>query len=147
MLQLESTRLAGRVAEFTSLVAMRAFTFITMLAVACTGLSCKKAKSTDLPGRYTSDRSHGLESLELKADGTYVQVFTNSTLVRTNVGQWTFQPPTLTLSALLFDDGFDHPVSAVVTNDWQLNVTRLLKIWVLSDRHAQSFSQVTPENQ
>ncbi len=75
---------------------MRTFAFILMLATAGTGLSCKKAKSTDLPGRYTADRSHGFESLELEADGSYVQVFTNRTLARTNVGQWTFQPPTLT---------------------------------------------------
>ena len=127
---------------------MKSFAFVLFVGVACAGLSCRKAKTTDLAGRYTADRSHGFESLELKADGTYVQVFTNSSVARTNIGQWVFQPPTLTLkNALVFDDGSNHPVAAVLTNDWQLKVTRLLNIWVFEDRQAQPFTQVTPENQ
>ena len=119
---------------------MRASTFAAILALACSGFSCRKAKSTDLPGRYTAERSHGFESLELKTNGTYLQVFTNSTLARTNVGLWTFQPPTLTLKgALMFDDGFDLPASPVVTNDWQLKVRYLINIWVFEDRQAQPF--------
>jgi hypothetical protein len=127
---------------------MRAFTFIAFTAALFGGVSCKKATSNNLPGRYTSDRSHGFESLELKSDGTYVQVFTNSTLARTNVGQWTFKPPTLTLkSALMYDDGFNRPAATVATNDWPLKVRRLFNIWVFEDRQAQPFSEVTPENQ
>jgi hypothetical protein len=127
---------------------MRTLAFIMTVALACSGLSCKKAKSTDLPGRYTSDRSHGFESLELQTNGNYVQVFTNSTLVRTNVGQWTFQPPMLTLKgALVFDDGFNRPAATVVTNDWQLKVSRMINVWIFEDRQAQPFSQVTAENQ
>ena len=127
---------------------MRASTFIVFLALVCAALSCKKATSTNIAGNYTAERPHGFETLELKTNGIYVQVFTNRTLARTKVGQWTFQPPTLTLKrALLFDDGFGRPATPVVTNDWQLNVRHLINIWVLEDRQNEPFSEVTLENQ
>ena len=127
---------------------MRTTTLIALVALACAALSCKKATPTNIAGRYTAERPHGFETLELKTNGTYVQVFTNSTLARTNVGQWTFQPPTLTLkSALIFDDGFGRPATPIVTNDWQLKVRYLINIWVFEDRQNEPFSQVTPENQ
>ena len=88
------------------------------------------------------------ETLELKTNGTYLQVFTNSTVARTNAGQWTFQPPILTLkSALIFDDGFGRPATPVVTNDWKLKARYLINIWVLEDRQNEPFSQVTAGNQ
>jgi len=127
---------------------MRTTSFIAILVLTCTGLSCKKATSTNIAARYTAERPHGFELLELQTNGTYVQVFTNSTLARTNVGQWTLEPPILTLkSALMFDDGFGRPATPVVTNDWKLKVRYLFNIWVLEDRQNESFSQVTTENQ
>ena len=127
---------------------MRTITLIGVLVLACAALSCKKATSANIVGNYTAERPHGFERLELKTNGTYVQVFTNSTLARTNVGQWTFQPPTLTLkSALIFDDGVGRPATPIVTNDWQLKVRYLINIWVFEDRQNEPFSQVTPENQ
>src|SRR5258708_11843662 len=127
---------------------MRTITLIPALVLACAVVSCKKATSANIVGNYTAQRPHGFERLELKTNGTYVQVFTNSTLVRTNVGQWAFQPPTLTLkSALMFDDGFGHPATPVVTNDWQLKARFLINIWVFEDRQNEPFSQFTPENQ
>ena len=127
---------------------LRTISFIVVTAVACTTLSCKKATSTNIAGRYTAQRPHGFESLDLRTNGTYVQVFTNSNLARTNAGQWTFQPPILTLKrALMFDDGFGRPATPVVTNDWKLNVRYLFNIWVFEDRQNEPFSQVTAENQ
>jgi hypothetical protein len=127
---------------------MRTTTYIVTVALACAVISCKKATSTNIAGRYTAQRPHGFESLDLATSGTYMQVFTNSTVARTNVGQWTFQPPILTLkSALIFDDGFGRPASPVVTNDWKLKVRYLFNIWVFEDRQNEPFTQVTPENQ
>ncbi len=127
---------------------MRVRNFIATLALACTALGCKKATPTNIAGRYIAQRPHGYESLVLATNGTYVQIFTNATLARTNVGQWTFQPPILTLKgALMFDDGFGHPATAIVTNDWNLKVRYLFNIWVFQDRQNEPFSQVTPENQ
>jgi hypothetical protein len=127
---------------------MRTITLITAFVLVCAVVSCKKATSANIAGNYTAARPHGFETLELKTNGTYVQVFTNSTLARTNFGQWTFQPPTLTLkSALMFDDGFGRPATPVVTNDWKLSVRYLINIWVLEDRQNEPFSQVTAENQ
>ena len=127
---------------------MRNITLIAPLVLACAALSCSKATPTSLAARYAALRPHGFETLELKTNGTYVQVFTNSTLVRTNIGQWTFRPPILTLTnALLFDDGFGRPASPVVTNDWQLKARHFLNIWLLEDRQNEPFSEVTPENQ
>lgn len=131
-----------------ALAAMRTTSFITILALACIAVSCKKPTSADIAGRYTAERPHGFESLELGTNGTYVQVFTNSTVARSNAGQWTFQPPILTLKgALLFDDGFGRPATPVVTNDWKLKVRYLINIWLLEDRQNEPFSQVTSENQ
>jgi hypothetical protein len=127
---------------------MRTTTFVATVVLACTALSCKKATTSNIAGRYTAERPHGFESLELATNGTYVQVFTNSTLVRTNVGQWTFQQPVLTLkSALIFDDGFGRPATPVVTNDWKLKVRYLFNILVFEDRQNEPFSQITAENQ
>ena len=127
---------------------MRTTTAIMVLALACTAISRKKPTTTNIAGRYTAQRPHGFETLELQTNGSYVQVFTNSTLARTNVGQWTFLPPTLTLkSALIFDDGFGRPATPVVTNDWLLKVRYLFNIWVFEDRQNEPFSQITPENQ
>ena len=127
---------------------MRTTSVIAIVTLACTGMSCKKATSADIVGRYTAQRPHGFESLELKTNGTYVQVFTNSTLSRTNVGQWTFQQPILTLkSALMFDDGFGRAATPVVTNDWKLKVRYLINAWIFEDRQNEPFAQVTPENQ
>lgn len=127
---------------------MRMFTVITAVAVASIGLSCNKPTSTNLVGRYKAERSYGLEFLELRTNGTYVQVFTNSTTLQTNIGTWTLQPPTLTLkSALIFDDGLNRPATHVVTNDWRLDTKWVFNIWVLGDGHAESFVQITPENQ
>lgn len=124
---------------------------IATLALICAALSCKKATPptpTNIAGRYTAERPHGFESLELATNGTYMQVFTNSAVARTNVGQWTFQAPILTLkSALIFDDGFGRPAAPVVTNDWKLKVRYLFNIWVFEDRQNEPFSQVTPDNQ
>ena len=84
----------------------------------------------------------------MRTNGTYVQVFTKSTVARTNVGQWTFKPPILTLkSALIFDNGFGRPATPVITNDWKLKVRFLFNIWVFEDRQNEPFSQVTAENQ
>jgi hypothetical protein len=127
---------------------MRTFTFITAVMLGLVSVSCKQATSPDLAGSYTAERSHGFELLDLKTNGTYVQIFTNVSVARTNTGQWSYQPPTLTLkSALMFDDGFNRPASPVVTNDCKLKVRRLFNIWVFEDRQAEAFSQVTPENQ
>lgn len=127
---------------------MRTSTFITVLALAFITGACKKATPAGLAGSYTAERSHGFEFLELRTNGTYVQIFTNITVARTNTGQWSYQSPTLTLkSALMFDDGFNRPASPVVTNDWRLKVRWLFNIWVFEDRQAEPFSQVTSENQ
>ncbi len=131
-----------------ALAVMRTTALVGTIAFSCATLSCKKASSMNIVGRYTAERPHGFESLELATNGTYVQVFTNSTVLRTNVGQWTFQPPILTLkSALIFDDGFGRPATPVLTNDWKLKVRYLINIWVLEDRQNEPFSQVTAENQ
>ncbi len=127
---------------------LRAFSIIMVVALALIGLACKKSTSTNLVGRYVAERSYGLEFLELKTNGTYVQTFTNSATLRTNAGTWTFKAPTHTLKrALIFDNGFNRPAALVVTNDWQLETKWLFNIWILSDGHAESFTQVTPENQ
>ncbi len=127
---------------------MRTTTTIAIFALVCAALSCKKPTTTTITGRYTAERPHGFETLELQTNGTYVQIFTNSTLARTNVGQWTFQPPILTLkSALIFDNGFGRPATPVITNDWKLKVRFLFNIWVFEDRQNEPFSQVTAENQ
>jgi len=127
---------------------MRNIALIAVLVLACAALSCKKATSANIAANYTAERPHGFETFELKTNGTYGQVLTNSTLARTNAGQWTLKPPTLTLkSALMFDDGFGRPATPVVTNDWQLKVRFLISIWLLEDRQNEPFSQVTPENQ
>jgi len=127
---------------------MRTKTLIALVVLACTPLSCKKATSSNIAGRYKAARSHGFESLELVANGTYVQIFTNRSFAQTNIGQWTFQPPVLTLkSALMFDDGFNRPATPVVTNDWKLKVRYLFNIWVFEDRDNEPFSQITAENQ
>jgi hypothetical protein len=127
---------------------MRAWSFIALVAMACTTLSCKKATSMNIVGRYTAQRPHGFETLELMTNGAYLQVFTNSTMVQANIGKWTLQPPILTLkSALIFDDGFGHPAIPLVTNDWKLMVRYLFNIWVFEDRQNESFAQVTAENQ
>jgi hypothetical protein len=127
---------------------MKGFGIIAVLAVALIGLSCNKPTSTNLVGRYKAERSYGLEFLELKTNGSYVQVFTNSNTLSTNVGTWTLTPPTLTLkSALIFDDGFNRPATRVATNDWHLETKWVFNIWILGDGHAESFVQITPENQ
>ena len=127
---------------------MRTESLIAIVALTCTTLSCKKATPTNIVARYTAQRPHGFETLELMSNGAYVQVFTNSTMVRTNIGKWTLQPPILTLkSALIFDDGFGHPAIPLVTNDWKLKTTYLFNAWVLEDRQNEPFSQVTAENQ
>jgi hypothetical protein len=136
------------VAQLFSLGIMRTITLIAALVLVCAALSCKKATSTNIAGNYTAQRPYGFETLELKTNGTYMQVFTNSALARTNFGQWSFQAPTLTLkSALVFDDGFGRQATPIVTNDWQLKVRYLINIWVFEDRQNEPFSQVTPENQ
>ena len=105
-------------------------------------LSCKKPTLSNIIGRYTAERPTGLETLELQTNGTYVQIFTNSTTARTNVGAWTLQSPTLTLkSALMFG------ATPITTNDWQLTTKYVFNIWVLGDGQNEAFSQVTPENQ
>ncbi len=134
--------------EFYRSVAMGTTRVLVLLVLSCTVLSCKKATSVNLAGRYTAERPHGFELLELGTNGTYVQIFTNTSLARTNLGQWTFQQPILTLKgALMFDDGFGHPATPIATNDWQLKPRYLFNIWVLEDRQNEPFSQVTPENQ
>src|SRR5262249_54060637 len=97
---------------------------------------------------YTAQRPHGFETLELMTNGAYVQVFTNSSTARTNVGQWTLQPPTLTLKrAIIFDDGFGHPAIPLVTNDWKLKVRYLFNIWPFEARQNEPFAQISAENQ
>src|SRR5262245_34723934 len=114
---------------------MRTTTAIAIIALACTTLSCQKPTTTSIAGSYNALRPHRFETLELQTNGTYVQVCTNSTLAQTNVGQWTFQSPTLTLkSALIFDDGFGRPATPVLTNDWKLKVSYLINVWVFEDR-------------
>jgi hypothetical protein len=87
---------------------------------------------------------YGDEMLDLKADGTYLEVLTTRTTSRTNSGTWQFQPiPRIVVlkSALIFDDGFGKPAAMIVTNDWTLNLTNILSIIMLDDQQAQPFSK------
>ena len=121
---------------------------IVAIALAMREFVFRKPTPSNLVASYKAERSYGLEFLELRTNGIYVQIFTNSTTVRTNVGTWTLQAPTLTLkAALIFDDGSNRPAATVVTNDWQLATRWLFNIWILGDGRAESFVQITPENQ
>jgi hypothetical protein len=121
---------------------MRTKNLIAIFLLSCTALSCKKPTSANIIGRYTAERPNGFEMLELQTNGTYVQVFTNTTTARTNVGVWTLQPPTLTLKRALM---FGAP--SVATNDWRLTTKYVFNIWILGDGQSEAFSQVTADNQ
>src|SRR5258708_2770769 len=87
------------------------------------GASCSKPKSSDVPGRYQANRGYGVETLHLRIDGTYDQVFASAAITRTNSGHWKFdadRPSLFLYDALLFDDGFGHQASLVVTSVWCL---------------------------
>ena len=84
-------------ASNSSNMLIRTTSIIATLALACSSLSCKKATPMNIVGRYTAQRPHGFETLELMTNGTYIQVLTNSTFARTNIGQWTASSLTIRL--------------------------------------------------
>src|SRR5437899_12001997 len=53
----------------------------SMLALVLLVASCRKPQVTEIPGPYNRDRTQGKEWLELKPDGSFVQVYSNATLV------------------------------------------------------------------
>ena len=121
-----------------------------LVALACMAVSCKKPQAADVPGQYNRLRTQGGGFLDLRADGTYVQVYSNSTVLRTNLGQWAFQakPPALVLrNVLIIDDGPGHPATMAVTNGWKLNASLLAGLLIFEDPGAEPFARITAENQ
>ena len=102
---------------------MRTFAIIAFSC--CLLCACSKPKATDIPGVYSARRSYGTETLHLRTDGSYEQVFTSGSAGRTNLGKWTFHPDLSFVAlddALLFDDGWGRQVRLVRTSTWALNV-------------------------
>jgi len=129
---------------------MRVLQPALLVALACMAVSCKKPQAADVPGQYNRLRTQGGGFLDLRADGTYVQVYSNSTVLRTNLGQWAFQakPPALVLrNALIIDDGPGHPATMAVTNGWKLNASLLAGLLIFEDPGAEPFARITAENQ
>jgi len=121
-----------------------------MLALVLLSTSCRKPQATEIPGPYNRDRTLGKEWLELKPDRSFVQVYSNATLVRTNIGQWAFQatPPTLVLqNALTIDDSPGHPPVFAMTNGWKLKAMRLAGLILFEDPDKDPLARVTVENQ
>src|SRR6266700_742792 len=129
---------------------MRVLQQALLVVLACVAVSCKKPQATDIPGHYNRLRAQGGELLDLKADGTFVQICSNSTVLRTNLGQWAFQakPPALVFrNVLIIDDGPGHPATMAVTNGWKLNARRLAGLLIFEDPGAEPFARITAENQ
>ena len=127
---------------------IRSYTAVT--AVALLAFSCKKPQPYQIPGPYNRFRTQGQEWLDLLTNGTFVQVYSNAALARTNAGRWAFQPepPTLVLKgALVIDDSPGHPTAFTVTNAWKLKTRRLAGLILFEDPDKEPFAQVTPENQ
>jgi len=80
---------------------------LALLIAACGNIS----NQTDLVGRYVCVHSFGIEILDLRKDGTYLQAVLIDRQPRplANSGRWSFDAPGAALkldSALLVTDGF-----------------------------------------
>lgn len=123
---------------------MRALAYITLLAFCGLLTSCNKQPASKIPGHYFASRAYGDETLDLRTNGTYLQIFTSRATARTNSGTWQFLPlmgAVVLTNALIFDDGKGSPAPTVVTNDWTLALTNIAWIIMLEDRQAQPFSK------
>src|SRR4051812_33719896 len=102
---------------------------IISAAAACLCLlsACSKPKPSEIPGIYSAQRSYGTETLSLRPDGTYLQVFRSGSSTRTNTGKWMFHPEQSFVSlenALVFDDGWGRKETIIETCTWGLDVER-----------------------
>src|SRR5690349_10608125 len=127
---------------------MRTESFIAIVALPCTTLSCKKPTPTNIVARYTAQRPHGFESLELIRNGSYVQEFTVSAMVRKNIREWTVQLLIHTQKgALNFYGGCEHPTIPLIKNDCKMKSTYFFNPCRLEGLQNEPFSHVTPESQ
>ena len=105
---------------------MRIFESIWLtVLVACVVAGCGKPRVTELAGRYSAKRPFGSELLTLQPDASYVQVYSNSAGLQTNLGKWEYDPaePTLVLRRAWM---FDYHLMGVRTTAWYLTVSRRL---------------------
>lgn len=110
-------------------------------------VSCSKPTASEVPGRYQANRGYGVESLHLRPDGSYDQVFTSATTNRTNSGRWKFdneRPQVFLYDALIFDDGFGRPASLVETSVWAVRVEKFAGQISLPFGESESFKKQKP---
>jgi hypothetical protein len=86
---------------------------------------CGKPQVTEVAGRYSAKRPFGSELLTLQPDGSYVQVYSNSSGLQTNLGKWEYDPAEATL-VLRRAWMFDYHLMGARTTAWYLDVSRSL---------------------
>ncbi len=91
--------------------------------MACFIAGCSKPQVAEVAGQYLAKRPFGSELLALRADGSYTQVYSNSSGLHTNFGKWQYDPaePSLTLQHAWM---FDYHGWLVHTTTWNLDVRR-----------------------
>ena len=109
--------------------------------------SCSKPTASEVPGQYQAKRGYGIETLHLRPDGTYDQVFMSAGTNRTNSGRWKFdaeRPSVCLYDALMFDDGFGRQVSLIETSAWSLRVEKFAGEITLPFGESESFKKQKP---
>jgi len=94
-----------------------------MVLMTCFIVGCSKPQVTEVAGHYVAKRPFGSELLTLHPDGSYAQVYSNSSGLQTNLGKWKYDPadPGLALQHAWM---FDYHGYLVRTTAWYLDVRR-----------------------
>jgi hypothetical protein len=102
-----------------------------LLVLPASGCGSKGLSAQDLTGNYALVKPNGTETLNLRADGTFDEVWrpSNGTGVLTNAGKWrwsTNEPGSLILDHAMFtSDLADRPLDSPRYGTWELR-TRVI---------------------
>jgi hypothetical protein len=102
---------------------------LALIALALSVAGCGSAKREDVVGDYRADRGYGIETLELKNEGTYEQTFVSSAHSQKVSGRWTYHPESSRIGledVLLFDDGWGRQLIEPERTNLSLAAEKLL---------------------